>query len=128
MQLVKRFLKQRESCYPSVSVYLVEDGDCPAEDGQRVDGDCVLAGAVGVEDAVLQHEPAPLPLARGEAAARGRGLDAGAEVARHLPALAARRHLQPLRHEPRHGAGDVAPLEPGPQVDIVTVNCELNIL
>ena len=103
-------------------MYLVEDGDCPAEDGQRVDGDRVLAGAVGVEHAVLQHKPAPLPLARGEAAPRGRGLHAGAEVARHLPALAARRHLQPLRHEPRHRAGDVAPLEPGPQVDIVTVN------
>ena len=58
--------------------YLRECLQVPAEDGQCVDGHSVLAGPVHIEHAVLQHEPAALPLARARAPS---------QVARHLRPL-----------------------------------------
>ena len=84
------------------SVYLIKYGHGPAQDGKCVNGYTVLAGSVGVEDAVLEDKPASLPLGV---------LLLPPEVAGHLTALAVGGQLQSLRHEPGHGAGDVSPLE-----------------
>ena len=98
---------------------LVQQLYAPAQDRQGVRGGGVLAGPVAVQHPVLQHEPAPLPLARPRLP--------GAQVAAHLPSLPRRRHLQPLRDEPADRAAALPPLEPGPQLDILPVHCTTNI-
>ena len=99
--------------------HLIKYCDIPAEDGKSVDGHTVLAGSVGVQHTVLEHEPAPLPLGR-----VGHGLAAcpPPEVPRHRGALAVGGQLQPLRDKPGHSPGDVPPLEPRSQVNVISVN------
>ena len=99
------------------SIYLIKYWNCPAEDGKCVNGNTVLAGSVGVQDTILEDKPAPLPLG-----GVGRLARPPPEVARHGAALAVGGELQPLRHEPSHGPGDVPPLEPGAQVYVISVN------
>ena len=92
---------------------LIQSCDCPSQDWEGINSNTVLASPVGVEDSVLQDKPASLPAGV---------LGLPPKVAGYLAPLAVGGQLQSLRDKPRHSPRDISPLEPGAEVNIITVD------